>query len=262
MLGPCPPLEDTGSQGPEPTQAAWRAEVAFGGRSGGPLPTSLPPPTARQHRVRPQQAPQLPASAATFRGARPAEPPQASVTRWGVSAVTAAWPPARASRASRAARAPHPQACGETGRSRTRFRPRLSWRPRQGGGGGGGARPSENPSEPQPPRSGGPEVARAANSGVDGGQSQGQGLGVPVLLMGDGTAVGEWGGRESGEHPRVGGWGSTPGVGGAACTPPWPYGQHLGLLFHLSISLQGWPLSLPAMAGGVGGGVSPMVTWG
>lgn len=88
--------------------------------------------------------------------------------------------------------------------------PRLSRRPRQGGGGGGGARPSENPSEPQPPRSGGPEVARAANSGVDGGQSQGRGLGVPVLLMGDGTAVGEWGGRESGEYPQGGGLGSPP----------------------------------------------------
>lgn len=82
--------------------------------------------------------------------------------------------------------------------------PRLSRRPRQGGGGGGGggARPSENPSEPQPPRS--------ANSGVDGGQSQGRGLGVPVLLMGDGTAVGEWGGRESGEYPQGGGLGSPP----------------------------------------------------
>ena len=84
-----------------------------------------------------------------------------------------------------------------------------------GAGPGGGARPSENPSEAQPPRSGGPEVARAANSGVGGGQSQGPGAGgASPLNGGDGTAVGSGDGKRVGSTPR--------GAGGAARTPRGP----------------------------------------
>ena len=215
---PAPQLQNTGLQGPEPTQAAAGSRGRFQRQKWG-SPSNFPPPPspmARQHRVRPQRAPPLPASAATFRGARPAGPPRAAVTRWGVSAaVTATWPPARASRASRAARAPHPQACGETGRSQMRFRGCPGGPTRAGAGPGGGARPSENPSEAQPPRSGGPEVARAANSGVGGGQSQGPGAGgASPLNGGDGTAVGSGDGKRVGSTPR--------GAGGAARTPRGP----------------------------------------
>lgn len=113
-----------------------------------------------------------------------------------------------------------------------------------------------------PPRSGGPEVARAANSGVGGGQSQGPGSGgASPLNGGDGTAVGSGDGKRVGSTPR--------GAGGSSPHSPWPCGQHLGLLFHLSISLQGPPLSLPAMAGSGGGlihddlGLSPAPSeWG
>lgn len=117
--GPSPTRRRADRCAPSPTDVQGRCPHR-GSRGGGPRLTSLPSPhAAPRPRVRPRRAPALPSSAATFRGARPAGPPRAPVTRWGVSAaVTAAWTPARASRASRAASAPHPQACGETRRNR------------------------------------------------------------------------------------------------------------------------------------------------
>lgn len=161
------------------------------------------PPTARQHRVRPQRAPPLPASAATFRGARPAGPPRAAVTRWGVSAaVTAAWPAARASRASRAARAPHPQACGETGRSQMRFRG-CPGGPARAGAGERGL--PKTPLRHSPPGQGAGSCQGSKLWCGWGSEPGPGGLGVPVLLMGG--MVQQWGSRdrESGEHPQGGG---------------------------------------------------------
>lgn len=103
------------------------------------LPSPPPAPDSTAASRAPQRAPPLPASAATFRGARPAGP-SAAVTRWGVSAaVTAAWPAARASRASGAARAPHPRPAARLEEAKCDSEAVLE--ARQGGGGGYDAKP-------------------------------------------------------------------------------------------------------------------------
>lgn len=202
----------------------------------------LPPDSTAASRAPPAGTP-LPASAATFRGARPAGPPRAAVTRWGVSAaVTAAWPAARASRASRAARAPHPRPAA--GLEEAKCDSRLSWRPRQGAG--AGARPSA--SEAQPPGQGRKLPGQQTLVWVGVRARAWRAGGASAL---NGGMVQQWGSRdrESGGAPP-GEWEAPPGVRGWCSPPPVALQPLVCSFISASLSRAGLSPSLPWRAVG------------